>query len=88
MSMIEQYSDDMFWKEATRRWQQRTLTPADPQRAVVMEQVNSGNVPQQQEPVQYAVVCSGCGNKTTVPFKPNSNRPIYCLECYRARQGQ
>ncbi|HEX55114.1 MAG: hypothetical protein DRO90_00235 [Candidatus Altiarchaeales archaeon] len=31
----------------------------------------------------YDVICSECGQKTQVPFKPTEGRPVYCRECYR-----
>ena len=33
------------------------------------------------------VICSGCGQPTTVPFAPRGDRPVYCRECYAARKG-
>jgi CxxC-x17-CxxC domain-containing protein len=32
------------------------------------------------------VVCSGCGNDCQVPFKPTSNKPVFCDECF-AKKG-
>jgi CxxC-x17-CxxC domain-containing protein len=34
-----------------------------------------------------SVVCSGCGQLTTVPFEPRGDRPVYCRDCYQARKG-
>ena len=31
----------------------------------------------------YNVNCSSCGKPTTVPFKPDGVRPVYCRECLR-----
>ena len=28
------------------------------------------------------VVCDSCGTKCEVPFKPTSNKPIYCEKCF------
>ena len=40
----------------------------------------------------FKVVCAACGTETTVPFKPDPNRPAYCRKCYlvrrRSAQGQ
>ena len=33
------------------------------------------------------VICSGCGQPTTVPFEPRGDRPVYCRDCYSARKG-
>lgn len=34
----------------------------------------------------FDVTCAGCGEKTTVPFKPTEGRPVYCRDCYRSRR--
>lgn|GEM_PF-89799 len=30
----------------------------------------------------YAAICSECGNKCDVPFKPNGEKPVYCDNCF------
>lgn len=35
----------------------------------------------------HEVVCSGCGQKTTVPFRPTLDRPVYCRNCFQSRRG-
>ncbi len=32
---------------------------------------------------QFDVTCAECGVKTTVPFKPTGERPVYCRDCFR-----
>jgi CxxC-x17-CxxC domain-containing protein len=34
----------------------------------------------------FEVVCSSCGQKTTVPFKPTADRPVYCRTCFQSRR--
>jgi len=34
----------------------------------------------------FDVVCSECGEKTQVPFKPDGERPVYCKDCYQKRR--
>jgi CxxC-x17-CxxC domain-containing protein len=36
----------------------------------------------------FAVVCSGCGSQTQVPFAPSSGRPVFCRDCYRSRRPE
>ncbi len=36
---------------------------------------------------EYEVVCSSCGQKTTVPFKPVLDKPVYCRSCYQTRRS-
>ena len=31
----------------------------------------------------FVAVCSSCGNQAQVPFKPRSDKPVYCSDCYR-----
>ncbi len=31
------------------------------------------------------VTCSECGESCEVPFKPTTNKPIYCSECFNKR---
>lgn len=33
--------------------------------------------------VMHDSTCWNCGKKTTVPFKPDGKRPVYCLTCLR-----
>jgi CxxC-x17-CxxC domain-containing protein len=35
----------------------------------------------------FEVVCSSCGQKTTVPFKPTADRPVYCRTCFQTRRA-
>lgn len=34
----------------------------------------------------YPAVCAECGKETTVPFKPNNDKPVYCKDCYQNRR--
>lgn len=31
----------------------------------------------------HDAVCSDCGQKCQVPFKPTDNRPVYCRDCFQ-----
>lgn len=35
----------------------------------------------------YPATCAQCGKETQVPFVPRGDRPVYCSDCYRARQS-
>lgn len=35
----------------------------------------------------FPVICSGCGQQTTVPFEPRGDRPVFCRDCYQAQKG-
>ncbi len=39
-----------------------------------------------RERKDYEVICADCGCKTTVPFEPRGDRPVYCRECFEARR--
>jgi CxxC-x17-CxxC domain-containing protein len=32
------------------------------------------------------MTCSACGRKTTVPFRPTQNRPVFCRDCFHQRR--
>ncbi|MBT4539072.1 hypothetical protein HOI26_04415 [Candidatus Woesearchaeota archaeon] len=34
-------------------------------------------------PEMTKVTCDSCGKRCEVPFKPTSNKPIYCSDCFR-----
>jgi CxxC-x17-CxxC domain-containing protein len=35
----------------------------------------------------FSAVCDDCGKDCKVPFKPSSDKPIYCSECFDKRGG-
>ncbi|HZX45665.1 MAG TPA: zinc-ribbon domain containing protein [Clostridia bacterium] len=35
----------------------------------------------------YQAVCAKCGKMAEVPFKPTSDRPVYCKDCYSKRNN-
>jgi len=36
---------------------------------------------------ETTVVCASCGQTTTVPFTPRGDRPVYCKNCFKPKQG-
>lgn len=36
----------------------------------------------------FDATCATCGANAKVPFRPAAGRPVYCRDCYSARQGQ
>lgn len=40
-----------------------------------------------RERQMYTATCSQCGGTATVPFQPRSDKPVYCHECFTARQS-
>ena len=36
---------------------------------------------------RHAVICADCNESTTVPFRPNPSRPVYCRPCFNARRN-
>ena len=35
----------------------------------------------------FTTVCANCGKEAIVPFQPNSDRPVYCSECFAAMRN-
>ncbi len=38
--------------------------------------------PPSGERQMFTVICSDCGQETTVPFEPKTDRPVYCQACF------
>jgi CxxC-x17-CxxC domain-containing protein len=34
----------------------------------------------------HEVICDKCGEKCEVPFRPTSNKPVYCSDCFRKKE--
>ena len=44
---------------------------------------NNGNFRNNYQPREmHEVVCAACGVDTQVPFRPSSDRPVYCRDCF------
>ncbi len=37
---------------------------------------------------RHDIECAACGITTSVPFKPDSGRPVYCRDCYNAMRPE
>lgn len=42
----------------------------------------------QSERQMYSAVCHTCGAKTTVPFQPSGDKPVYCRDCFKPKRQQ
>lgn len=41
-----------------------------------------------RKPIQLTdAICSDCGKACKIPFKPRTDRPIFCRECFQKRKG-
>jgi CxxC-x17-CxxC domain-containing protein len=36
-----------------------------------------------RRPQMHEAICSDCGRKCEIPFKPTTDRPIYCSDCFK-----
>jgi CxxC-x17-CxxC domain-containing protein len=36
---------------------------------------------------ETTTTCAGCGQRTTVPFKPTQGRPVLCRSCFQQQLG-
>jgi len=49
----------------------------------------SSNRFERSAPVERTrVICDSCGKECEVPFKPSSNKPIYCDDCFKKNSTQ
>jgi len=35
----------------------------------------------------HTAVCAGCGGEAKVPFEPNNDRPVYCVNCFEKQKN-
>ena len=42
---------------------------------------------QRSQMQMHEAICAECGQKCEVPFKPTGDKPVYCSNCFTARQG-
>lgn len=56
--------------------------PGSSQTLTATAELGEGGQPREQ----FKVNCTSCGIETTVPFKPDPNRPVYCRTCYLNRR--
>ena len=38
-----------------------------------------------QQREMFPATCASCGKRTTVPFQPTGDKPVYCRDCYQPR---
>lgn len=36
----------------------------------------------------FDAVCAQCNKPCQVPFKPTEGRPVFCLECWKAKRNR
>lgn len=48
---------------------------------------NQKNFVKTKPKLKYHIVCSECGKKCKVPFKPIDNRPVYCKSCWAKKKN-
>lgn len=44
----------------------------------------STNYKEREKPMMHRAVCSSCHQHCEVPFKPDSNKPVFCDACFAA----
>jgi ATP-dependent RNA helicase DeaD len=51
-----------------------------------IEELEGYNKTNEEAPSRHEAVCTNCGNKCQVPFKPDPNRPVYCITCWKKKR--
>jgi CxxC-x17-CxxC domain-containing protein len=42
---------------------------------------------ERRRPEMHEAICSECGKRCEVPFKPTNEKPVYCSECFEKHGG-
>jgi len=53
----------------------------------VRKQRMAGNGGRRQNREMFDATCADCGAPTKVPFRPRSDRPVYCSVCYQQHRA-
>ncbi|MBU0546900.1 MAG: CxxC-x17-CxxC domain-containing protein [Patescibacteria group bacterium] len=40
-----------------------------------------------ERPQMHEAICSDCGKKCEVPFRPTGDKPVYCSQCFTSHRG-
>lgn len=46
-----------------------------------------GRNSESSERQMFDAVCADCGNKCSVPFRPNGDKPVFCSNCFGEKKG-
>ena len=41
-----------------------------------------------ERPQMHETICSDCGKKCEVPFRPTTEKPVYCNDCFQDHGGK
>ena len=52
-----------------------------------IEEMEGNRKSYRESPNLHKAVCTDCGKKCEVPFKPDPNRPVYCKTCWATRKS-
>ncbi|MDI6732416.1 MAG: zinc-ribbon domain containing protein [Planctomycetota bacterium] len=76
---------DFAYTEQEQQFHQEKGYRNEPKRCPTCRQSRRRQFDGNSRPREYSrteVTCAGCGQPTTVPFKPRLNRPVYCDSCF------
>jgi CxxC-x17-CxxC domain-containing protein len=74
--------EQLFFHDKDFKNEPKRCKACKAKRPVSMGTVGPGVRPK----VETRTNCSACGKETTVPFKPNQGRPVFCRECFQQRR--
>jgi CxxC-x17-CxxC domain-containing protein len=75
--------EQLFFHDKQFKNEPKRCKACKAKRASTVGATPAGNYPK----VETRTNCSGCGKETTVPFKPNQGRPVFCRECFQQRRS-
>jgi CxxC-x17-CxxC domain-containing protein len=89
LAVLDKKLDSFMTKSLTELAQAMAASkPAPVLRPVpVQNQTNNARPIDRPGRPMFAVVCFECGADCEIPFKPSSNRPVYCKICFAKRKA-
>lgn len=82
-------NEDFVFTESEQAFYREKGFENEPQRcpacrAAKKQQSRGGGYGRERE--MFPAVCAECGKTTSVPFKPNNEKPVYCSDCFQSRR--
>ena len=87
LAVLDNKLDAFMTKSLTELAQALAASKPAPVRLIPDQNQRSAQPIERPGRPMYAVICFECGADCEIPFKPSSNRPVFCKICFAKRKG-
>lgn len=87
LEAVERKMDLVINRVSNQQQQPRREHFQQPQHSQNQHRPQHNSFNQQNQPRGYQIVCADCRKHAELPFKPPTDRPAYCKECFSKRKA-